>query len=158
MADYHIGYGKPPKRTRFEAGRSGNPNGRPKVAPDPLGEIVQEVLDAPMQYRESGRTKTATRREVRLKLLVERAVKGDVAAAELLLKKRNHAVRHEGVGARRLVVTDWLPDYPGQTGAQKVQDLTGHSGAPMPNQAKHKQNGRAKNRTAGKGPFQDEGG
>jgi hypothetical protein len=30
--DYEVGYGKPPKDTRFTKGRSGNPNGRPKGA------------------------------------------------------------------------------------------------------------------------------
>ena len=28
--DYEIGYGKPPKQTRFKPGQSGNPRGRPK--------------------------------------------------------------------------------------------------------------------------------
>lgn len=28
--DYEVGYGKPPKNTRFKAGQSGNPKGRPK--------------------------------------------------------------------------------------------------------------------------------
>lgn len=28
--DYEVGYGKPPKDTRFKAGQSGNPKGRPK--------------------------------------------------------------------------------------------------------------------------------
>jgi len=30
--DYEVGYGKPPKGTRFKAGQSGNPRGRPKGA------------------------------------------------------------------------------------------------------------------------------
>jgi hypothetical protein len=29
-ADYEVGYGKPPRRTRFRKGRSGNPGGRPR--------------------------------------------------------------------------------------------------------------------------------
>ena len=29
-ADYEVGYGKPPKHTRFKKGQSGNPKGRPK--------------------------------------------------------------------------------------------------------------------------------
>lgn len=28
--DYEVGYGKPPKSTRFKKGKSGNPRGRPK--------------------------------------------------------------------------------------------------------------------------------
>ncbi len=28
-ADYEVGYGKPPRHTRFKKGRSGNPRGRP---------------------------------------------------------------------------------------------------------------------------------
>lgn len=27
-ADYEVGYGKPPRHTRFQPGRSGNPRGR----------------------------------------------------------------------------------------------------------------------------------
>lgn len=158
MTEYKTGYGKPPKDKQFEPGKSGNPGGRPKNTPDRLGEIVQEVMDAPMQYRENGRTKTATRREVGLKLLVERAAKGDVVAAELVLKKRRHALRHGQKAARRLLVTDWLPDYFGQTGDQKAQDLTGHSGESSPIRGKPKQRGRGQNRTAGKEALPDEGG
>lgn len=158
MADDDIGYGKPPKNTRFKAGKSGNPRGRPKFAPDRLAEIVQEVLDTPMRYRENGRNKTATRTEVRLKLLAERAVKGDVSAAELLLKRRTHALRHGDVGAKRLIVTDWLPDYPGQTGEEKTLAMMGLVAAPTQSHAKRKQNGQHESRTASKEPLEDEEG
>jgi hypothetical protein len=32
--DYEVGYGKPPKHTRFKPGQSGNPKGRPKASKD----------------------------------------------------------------------------------------------------------------------------
>jgi len=44
MSNDDVGYGKPPKNTRFKAGVSGNPKGRPKRSPMALAEIVGKVL------------------------------------------------------------------------------------------------------------------
>jgi len=123
MDDYDVGFGKPPKDTRFKPRTSGNPKGRPVRDPTLLGEIVNAVLDAPVQYREGGRTRTATRREVTLKLLVQRAIKGDVGAADIVQRKLAYALRRAGAGSNRLVIRDWLPDHPGQTAEQKTRDL-----------------------------------
>jgi Family of unknown function (DUF5681) len=123
MSSYDVGYGKPPEKSGFKPGVSGNPKGRPKRAPSPLAEIVQTALEAPMNYRDKDITKVVTRHEVVLKLLVERAVMGDVAAAELVLKVRAHAQRYGETGIDRLLISDWLPDYPGQTAAQKMKDF-----------------------------------
>ncbi len=123
MDDYDVGYGRPPKSTRFKPGTSGNRKGRPKRVPSSLGEIVRAVLDAPVRYRENGRLRTATKREVALKLLVQRAVKGDVGAADVVQCKRAHALRRAGADSNRLLIHDWLPDHPGQTAEQKNRDL-----------------------------------
>ena len=40
---YEVGFGKPPKRTQFKKGRSGNPYGRPPKKPDVYSELT-EVL------------------------------------------------------------------------------------------------------------------
>jgi len=158
VADYAIGYRKPPKGKPFKPGKSGNPAGRPKFTPDRVGETAQRVMDAPMQYRQNGRTKTATTREVELKLLAERAANGDVDAADLFLKKRKHALRHGEKSALRLVVTDWLPDYPGQTADQKARDLMGQLAGPAQNLGNHEQEGGDQNRIADNKPLPDEGG
>lgn len=121
MGSYKIGYKKPPKGKPFKPGESGNPAGRPPRGSNQLGEIVKEVLDGEMEFRERGQPKKATRQEVSIKRLVEKAVKGDVIAADLLLKKRASALKHGEKSARRLTVVNWLPDYPGQTGEQKGQ-------------------------------------
>ena len=158
MADYKIGYGKPPKGRPFEPGRSGNPNGRPKSKPNPLGEIVQEVLDAPMAYRENGKPKTASRREVAIRILVEKAVKGDVAAADLLLKKRRHALRHGQKGSQQLVVTGWLPDHPGQPGDQQAPGPVGPARASLQGPDSPGLGDPGQNRIADNEPPQNQGG
>ena len=123
MTDDEVGYRKPPKDTRFKPGVSGNPKGRPKREPVVLADEIREVLNAPIQYREQGRLKTATRHELNLKMLIDRAVKGSVAAAGLVLKARAQALRSGDLGIERLLIDDWLPDYPGQTADQKTQEF-----------------------------------
>jgi hypothetical protein len=123
MGDYEVGYGKPPKKSRFKPGTSGNPRGRPVRDRTMLGKIVEGMLDAPVQYREKGRARTGTRREVTLKLLFQQAIKGDVGAADILQRKYAVALRQAGAGSNRLLIRDWLPDHPGQTADQKTRDL-----------------------------------
>jgi hypothetical protein len=123
MANHDIGYGKPPESGRFRPGTSGNPKGRPKRKQMPAAEIVQKALDAPIKYREGGRTKVATWREVSLKTLVDRAVNGDLRAAEHILKIRAHAERYGDPGADQILVEGWLPDYPAQTAEAKTRDF-----------------------------------
>jgi hypothetical protein len=123
VADYEVGYGKPPKNTRFKSGRSGNPIGRPKRKPVPIAECINEILDAPIVYQERGRSHTTTRQELSLRILIARAATGDIGAAENLLKIRERAERYGDAGINILKIHDWLPDHPGQTADQKTRAL-----------------------------------
>jgi hypothetical protein len=129
MSNDDVGYGRPPKNTRFKAGVSGNPKGRPKRSPMALAEIVGKVLNAPIEYRDQGRIKTASRLEVSLKLLVDRAVKGSIHDAGRILAARAHAQQFGDVGMEQLIITDWLPDYRGQTADQKTREFATTSDA-----------------------------
>jgi len=51
--DYEVGYGKPPKKSQFPKGTSGNPTGRPKKARD-LGATLLREANSPITIVESG--------------------------------------------------------------------------------------------------------
>ena len=42
--DDDIGHGRPPKRTQFKPGVSGNPKGRPKRKPADVSEVIKDAL------------------------------------------------------------------------------------------------------------------
>jgi hypothetical protein len=129
MAEYKIGYRKPPRSGQFRPGVSGNPKGRPKRKDSPLAERIGAVLDASIAYQERGKTKVVSRRELTLKLLVDKAVGGDLQAARTALKIRVRAERYRGSGADPIFIENWIPDYPGQTADQKTADATARRNA-----------------------------
>ena len=81
------------------------------------------VLNSPIEYRERGRTKVATYRELSLKMLVDRAISGDLSAAELALKIVTRAERYGDPGVDPILIEDWIADYPDQTANQKTADF-----------------------------------
>lgn len=83
--DYEVGYGKPPKHTRFKKGRSGNPKGRPKGAKS-ISTLIEKALSKKITAIEAGQTVIMTKREAFSTGLVNRAIKGDHRAAEAILK------------------------------------------------------------------------
>ena len=83
---YEVGYAKPPKHSRFQKGRSGNPKGRPKGSKG-FATIVRRELDALVEVRQNGQLKKIDKREVIIKQLVNRTAEGNQRAMELLLLK-----------------------------------------------------------------------
>ena len=54
MSEYEVGYGKPPKHSRFKKGVCPNPRGRGKGRRFEAEEILNQVLFAEMDYKERG--------------------------------------------------------------------------------------------------------
>jgi hypothetical protein len=113
----------PPEHSRFKKGVSGNRKGRPpkRRKRQLVSEIVSEVQNTPTAYREGGRTKLATRFELLLKKLVNSALEGDARSAAELFAHRAQAERNNGSKIEKIIVEDWVPDFPGQTGEQKAR-------------------------------------
>jgi Family of unknown function (DUF5681) len=82
--DHEGGYGKPPKRTQFRKGRSGNPKGRPRGSRN-ASTLLDETLKERVIVSENGRRRKVTKLEAILKQLVNKAAQGDHRATRLLL-------------------------------------------------------------------------
>ena len=77
------GYGRPPRATRFEKGRSGNPRGRPRGSHSTIP--YDSVLGQMVTIREDGRERRVTAAEAFLLQLTQKGLAGDSAAARASL-------------------------------------------------------------------------
>lgn len=94
--DYEVGYGKPPPQTQFKAGRSGNPNGRPRGAGSkhkqllaylqPTREIILEEAYAPVTMREGDRVVQVPAIRAVTKATIKAAVTGGQMAQRTMLQ------------------------------------------------------------------------
>jgi hypothetical protein len=82
--DYAVGYGKPPRHTRFTKGQSGNPRGRARGAKN-LKTLLIDTLNELVVVAENGRRRTINKRQAFIMQIVNHAVKGNWHAAKLLL-------------------------------------------------------------------------
>lgn len=81
--DFEVGYGKPPKHTRFKKGSSGNPKGRPKGARNLKTELEEEFFEK-IPVKEDGKASKVSKQRAMIKKLMAKAVAGDIRAATLL--------------------------------------------------------------------------
>jgi hypothetical protein len=84
-ADYMVGYKRPPLRTRFQPGQSGNPSGRPKGAAN-LRSLFEKIMKEEISLREGEVTKKITKAEAILRGLIVGAMKGDTRSQMTLFR------------------------------------------------------------------------
>lgn len=86
--DGKAGYRKPPAAHRFKKGKSGNPKGRPKKVMPPVetsDRLIMQRLDAEIIVIDGV---PQSKREVELRILQAKALKGDLRAIKILDQKR----------------------------------------------------------------------
>jgi len=108
--DYQVGYGKPPVKSRFSKGRSGNPTGkrrRPDEAEHARRLIRQEVFRL-LTIREGDKVTRMPALQAVLRSQITSAAKGNIQAQRAVLKSVQDftvaagARRSEGVASKRL--------------------------------------------------------
>jgi hypothetical protein len=99
--DYQVGYGKPPKATQFQKGRSGNPSGRPKKRLPQMNtaKILEHFDNQEVVLAVNGKRKRMLKAEVYFKQLFTRAINGDLPAARLIADMAGKYFGPEAKGA-----------------------------------------------------------
>lgn len=84
-SDYDIGFGKPPKKSQFKKGSSGNPKGRPKGSKS-LKTVIRKELAGKVKLLQNGKPKRVTKMEALVMRLVKDALEGKPKAQTEILK------------------------------------------------------------------------
>ena len=82
--EYKVGYGKPPKHTRFTPGQSGNPTGRPSGTQN-FKTDLRATLKAPVRITRDGKSRKVSTQAAMLLRLREKALAGDARALDRLI-------------------------------------------------------------------------
>ncbi len=97
--DYDVGFGKPPKGSRFKKGQSGNPKGRPRGKKN-ASTVILRALEAKVVINENGRRREITKFEAAITQLANKAAVGDLRALNLatqLMRLAEERVQEESV-------------------------------------------------------------
>src|SRR5690349_8423552 len=84
--DYKVGYGKPPKHSRFKKGQSGNPKGRRK-APRPLDfpALLKKSMTKKVKVRVDGDVAYFSKLEAAAEQLANKLASGDLRTIKMVL-------------------------------------------------------------------------
>jgi hypothetical protein len=105
--DSEIGYGKPPRNTRFQKGQSGNPKGRPKKKQK--GRALEAVLGRSVPMSIGGKNSIVSMTEAIALTLAKGALDGNDRSARYLLDKADKngpSEVHQPITMIRRIIVD----------------------------------------------------
>jgi hypothetical protein len=79
-----VGYKRPPKRSQFKPGQSGNPSGKNKGTKN-IATDLREILSEKVTFAENGTLKTMTKQRALASALVSAAIGGDLRATAIVM-------------------------------------------------------------------------
>jgi uncharacterized protein DUF5681 len=87
MSKDKVGYGKPPKATQFQKGKSGNPKGRPKGRKNfkSLSRVLREFALKEVQGQMDGKPSKLTCMEAIVAKQMSEAMRGSIPAAKFMM-------------------------------------------------------------------------
>jgi hypothetical protein len=85
--DYAIGYGKPPKHSQFQKGRSGNPGGRKRTIATNAHSALATALARRVTVRDDDGAARMSQLEALMGELVRKARAGDTRCLKLVLER-----------------------------------------------------------------------
>ena len=117
--NYEVGYKRPPLRTRWKKGQSGNPRRRKYKAFESTVATIDRLLLTPVQISLSGETRKVPALEAIICQLLQKAISGSARASRVLLKYQEFASQH---GEKKLELTFVDSAYTRALATQPVSD------------------------------------
>lgn len=124
--NYEVGYSKPPTKTQWKKGQSGNPRGRPKGTKNLYTDLAEELAET-IAVNEGGKQKKLSKQRAMIKQIVNKALKGDVAAtrtviamiATIIVEKDREKEEQAPLGFDQEIIENFLKRGEFNTGGKK---------------------------------------
>lgn len=99
---YEVGYGRPPKHTRWKKGQCGNPNRVRKRTPKPVVEMIDGFFAGQIDIVEKGVSQRVSKFEAIVLQLWIKAMAGNKRAMNVFLKYQGFAVSRSGAAGTEM--------------------------------------------------------
>jgi hypothetical protein len=101
--EYEVGYGKPPKGSQFQKGKSGNSSGRPKQDRG-IAAVFRKISKQKVRTNGQNGPQCMTKLEASMTQLLNKAASGDLRAMKILVQLANRFPECAGDSKDKFVV------------------------------------------------------